>query len=188
MYNTVDELWKRIHRFCFIAKKLLCLLVNVSLPNRFSGASERAQKHPGDAPYHVTSLPKDVKKTAGEINSLLNCHDTWPYTGLLHLFFRLLLFYFFICRLIHTFCKWKRKNWDCSNLRIKENNHMKMLLWFRIDFHTSKDRKQSSSALEGYFSVNHCVLLYNAALSSILTESGQRAHLSLLVGVVSYCK
>lgn len=127
--NTVDELWKRIHWFWFIAKKLLCLLVTVSLPNRFSGASERAQKHPGDAPDHVTNLPKDAKKAAGEINPL-NCHDTWPYTSLLHLFFLLLLlFYFFTCTLIHTFSLWKRKYSDRSNLRIKENNHM-ILHWF----------------------------------------------------------
>lgn len=99
-YNTVDELWKRIHSLFFIAKKLLCLLVIVSLPNRFSGASERAQKHPGDAPYHVTSLPKDTKKTAGEINSLLNCHDTWPYTNLLNLFS---VYYYFTFLYAHLF-------------------------------------------------------------------------------------
>ncbi|XP_051730525.1 chromogranin-A [Ctenopharyngodon idella] len=35
------------------------------------GASERAQKHPGDAPYHVTSLPKDTKKTADDQSMLV---------------------------------------------------------------------------------------------------------------------
>ncbi|XP_077075574.1 chromogranin-A [Siphateles boraxobius] len=30
------------------------------------GASERAQRHPGDTPDHVTSLPKDMKKTADD--------------------------------------------------------------------------------------------------------------------------
>ncbi|XDV42179.1 hypothetical protein PO909_010891 [Leuciscus waleckii] len=35
------------------------------------GASERAQRHPGDTPDHVTSLPKDMKKTADDQSMLV---------------------------------------------------------------------------------------------------------------------
>ncbi|XP_056115946.1 chromogranin-A [Rhinichthys klamathensis goyatoka] len=35
------------------------------------GASERAQRHPGDTPNHVTSLPKDMKKTADDQSMLV---------------------------------------------------------------------------------------------------------------------
>uniref|UniRef100_A0A8C1JWE6 Chromogranin A n=1 Tax=Cyprinus carpio TaxID=7962 RepID=A0A8C1JWE6_CYPCA len=36
-----------------------------------AGASERAQKHPGDTPDHVTSLSRDMKKTADDQSMLV---------------------------------------------------------------------------------------------------------------------
>lgn len=102
------------------------------------------------------------------------------------LFYYIIILYIFICMLIHFAYK-RRKMRDCSNLRINSwgKKQKQTLLWFSIACHCSKDRRQSFSDLKAHFSVIHCVLLYSVALSSILTESGQRAHLSLLVCIVS---